>query len=153
MTLSSPPLPSPPLPPPPPLFPGGSFYRNHNQIKRKMADTQRVKSIPQTRRKYLSRLLAPEDSDAEREIRGDMFVLRFPGADRTRDGGGGGVTPMAVRRGVVDVHEDGDGGWIKKADSRSGSKGRKSGSGSLTPERAKSSKPGSAGRRRVSGRG
>ncbi|RJE17267.1 hypothetical protein PHISCL_10396 [Aspergillus sclerotialis] len=109
----------------------------------------RVKSIPQTRRKYLSRLLAPEDSDAEREIRGDVFVLQFPGADRD----GGRMTPMAVRRGVVDVHEDGDGGWIKRADSRSGSKGRKSRSGSLTPDRAKSSRPGSAGRRRVSGRG
>lgn len=107
-----------------------------------------VKSIPQTRRKYLSRLLAPEDSDAEREIRGDMFVLQFP--DET-----GEIMPMAVRRGIVDVHEDGDGGWIRRADSgsrsASGSRSRKS--GSLTPERAKGSRSGDAGKRRVSGRG
>lgn len=59
-------------------------------------------------------MLAPDDGDAAREVRGEVFVVPV-------DGEG-----MVVRtRGVVDVCEEGDGGWVAR------------GRGSGTPEKAR----------------
>lgn len=52
-------------------------------------------------------MLAPEDPSVESDLRGDLFVLPL---------GDGEVS--TVRRGVVDVCEEGDGGWLREASAK-----------------------------------
>ena len=49
-------------------------------------------------------MLAPDNPSVEAEIRADLFVLPL---------GGGEVS--TVRRGIIDVSEEGDGGWLRDA--------------------------------------
>lgn len=113
-------------------------------------------TLPQARRRFLSRLMAPQDSGDASAIRAERYIVHVPGSNT----GAGTGQYVTVPRGVVDVHETGDEGWVSK---RSDGEGQRSqpaspaaspfGKGkSRTPTRARASTPGSAQRRRSGAR-
>ncbi|KAF7121691.1 hypothetical protein CNMCM5793_009163 [Aspergillus hiratsukae] len=106
-------------------------------------------TLPQARRRFLSKLLAPGDADEEARIRADRFIIQHPSATSSSSSS---AAPMTVSRGIVDVHETDDGGW-RRPDAGSGSGSAVSSpassvkkKGKETPERARSKAKGSASR-------
>ncbi|PWY71625.1 hypothetical protein BO70DRAFT_262672, partial [Aspergillus heteromorphus CBS 117.55] len=84
-------------------------------------------TLPQSRRRFLSKLLAPEDPDSAAAIRADRFTVQHPApssgsASASTSTGGGGLgstVPMIVPRRVVDVCETDDAGWRRATTSAS----------------------------------
>ncbi|PLB47888.1 hypothetical protein P170DRAFT_465413 [Aspergillus steynii IBT 23096] len=87
-------------------------------------------TLPQTRRRFLSKLMAPEDPAVATSLRADRFIIQHPtaaghhsssGVGRAGEGGPSSLTsprpgssttvPMIVQRGIVDVHDEDDAGW------------------------------------------
>jgi hypothetical protein len=106
-------------------------------------------TLPQARRRFLSKLLAPGDADEAAKISADRFIIQPPSASSSSSSS---AAPMTVSRGIVDVHETDDGGW-RRPDAGSGSGSAVSSpassvkkKGRETPERARSKAKGSAGR-------
>ncbi|GLA25883.1 hypothetical protein AnigIFM63326_002671 [Aspergillus niger] len=65
-------------------------------------------TLPQTRRRFLSRLLAPEDPESAASIRADRFTVQHPSTSSIASSS---TVAMIVPRQVVDVHETDDAGW------------------------------------------
>ncbi|GKZ17087.1 hypothetical protein AbraIFM66951_006041 [Aspergillus brasiliensis] len=65
-------------------------------------------TLPQSRRRFLSRLLAPEDPESAASIRADRFTVQHP---NTSSLASLSTVAMIVPRQVVDVHETDDAGW------------------------------------------
>lgn len=74
-------------------------------------------------------MLSPDDRDEAAKLAAERFVV--PTAELEGDGD----AKVVVKRGVVDVFDDGDGGWWVKRSSSSKGGGSGSGSGSGTPEK------------------
>ncbi|KAL2872697.1 uncharacterized protein BJX67DRAFT_340141 [Aspergillus lucknowensis] len=99
-------------------------------------------TLPQTRRRFLSKLLAPEDPDVAAAIRADQFTVTVPRPLSASTHPGSSVDHSSsyaqvttVSRRLVDVCETGDGGWYQ--DEGDGSGG---GSGSNLSSPASSAK-------------
>ncbi|ODM17716.1 hypothetical protein SI65_06504 [Aspergillus cristatus] len=108
-------------------------------------------TIPQARRRFLSKMIAPQDNSDAGAIRAERYTIHVPGSNSSGTG-----QYVTVPRGVVDVYETGDEGWGNKEGQRSQpaspaaspfGKGK-----SRTPTRARASTPGSANRRRSGAR-
>jgi hypothetical protein len=78
--------------------------------------TQHIQTLPQARRRFLSKLIAPEDPEVAASIRSDIFIVQHPSASSPTN-----ATPLPVHRSVVDVHETDDAGWRRPADDAGGS--------------------------------
>lgn len=99
-------------------------------------------TLPQARRRFLSKLLAPGDPEEAAKIRADRFIIQHPST--TASSSSSSSVPLTVSRGLVDVHETDDGGWRRPdagsgpgsavSSPASGSKKR----GKETPDRARS---------------
>ncbi|OJJ01503.1 hypothetical protein ASPVEDRAFT_129249, partial [Aspergillus versicolor CBS 583.65] len=105
-------------------------------------------TLPQTRRRFLSNLLAPSDPVTASSIRADQFTIQrsLPAPSPLSSAN---TEPVVVSRGVVDVCESDDSGWYRpEAEAASGPsssspasstkmKGRSSLGSAGTPERTK----------------
>lgn len=69
-------------------------------------------TLPQTRRRFLSNLLAPSDPATASSIRADQFTIQrsLPAPSPLSSAN---TEPVVVSRGVVDVCESDDSGWYK----------------------------------------
>ncbi|GAQ34745.1 similar to An02g03990 [Aspergillus niger] len=67
-------------------------------------------TLPQARRRFLSRLLAPQDPEAAASIRADRFTVQHPSTSSIASSSSSTVA-MIVPRQVVDVYETDDAGW------------------------------------------
>lgn len=67
-------------------------------------------TLPQARRRFLSKLIAPEDPEVAASIRSDLFIVQNPSSPAPNN------QPLLVHRSVVDVHETDDAGWRRPAD-------------------------------------
>ncbi|KAB8209977.1 hypothetical protein BDV34DRAFT_187662 [Aspergillus parasiticus] len=67
-------------------------------------------TLPQARRRFLSKLIAPEDPEVAASIRSDLFIVQNPSSPAPSN------QPLLVHRSVVDVHETDDAGWRRPAD-------------------------------------
>ncbi|OJJ58906.1 hypothetical protein ASPSYDRAFT_101978, partial [Aspergillus sydowii CBS 593.65] len=69
-------------------------------------------TLPQTRRRFLSNLLAPSDPATAYSIRADQFTIHrsLPAPSPLSSTN---TEPVVVSRGVVDVCESDDSGWYK----------------------------------------
>ncbi|EAW18755.1 uncharacterized protein NFIA_087110 [Aspergillus fischeri NRRL 181] len=76
-------------------------------------------TLPQARRRFLSKLLAPGDPEEAAKIRADRFIIQHPSTTASSSSSSSSV-PLTVSRGIVDVHETDDGGW-RRPDAGSGS--------------------------------
>lgn len=74
--------------------------------------TNNSKTLPQTRRRFLSNLLAPSDPATAYSIRADQFTIHrsLPAPSPLSSTN---TEPVVVSRGVVDVCESDDSGWYK----------------------------------------
>ncbi|RAK93086.1 hypothetical protein BO79DRAFT_137721 [Aspergillus costaricaensis CBS 115574] len=66
-------------------------------------------TLPQARRRFLSRLLAPQDPEAAASIRADRFTVQHPSTSSIASSSS--TVAMIVPRQVVDVYETDDAGW------------------------------------------
>ncbi|KAF7588684.1 hypothetical protein BBP40_005317 [Aspergillus hancockii] len=73
-------------------------------------------TLPQARRRFLSKLIAPEDPEVAASIRSDIFIVQHPSTSSPTS-----AIPLPVHRSVVDVHETDDAGWRRPADATGGS--------------------------------
>lgn len=119
-----------------------------------------IQTLPQARRRFTSKLMAPEDPADAAAIRADRYTILLPSNTTTSSTGtgtsissGSGSGPasnaqhVTVPRSVVDVHETGDAGWVRR--DGSASEGHGLGGGSATPSplsRGKNRTPSSGGR-------
>ena len=108
-----------------------------------------IQTLPQARRRFTSKLMAPEDPADAAAIRADRYTILLPnntttttttgtgtgtGTTSSGSGSGSGSGPasnaqhVTVPRSVVDVHETGDAGWVRREGSAS-----EGGVGSATP--------------------
>ncbi|KAE8378388.1 hypothetical protein BDV26DRAFT_191897 [Aspergillus bertholletiae] len=67
-------------------------------------------TLPQARRRFLSKLIAPEDPEVAASIRSDLFVVQNSSSPSSSN------SALLVHRNVVDVHETDDAGWRRPAD-------------------------------------
>ncbi|RAK97184.1 uncharacterized protein BO80DRAFT_504867 [Aspergillus ibericus CBS 121593] len=70
-------------------------------------------TLPQSRRRFLARLLAPEDPESAASIRADRFTVQHPAGASGSGSLLSSATAMIVPRRVVDVYETDDAGWRK----------------------------------------
>ncbi|KAE8348493.1 hypothetical protein BDV28DRAFT_143352 [Aspergillus coremiiformis] len=110
-------------------------------------------TLPQARRRFLSKLIAPEDPNVAASIRSDIFIVQNASSPSASSN-----APLVVHRSVVDVHETDDAGWRRPVDaggsssafaspaSSSKNKGRLS-----TPDRMRGKAKGSTASSSVSG--
>ncbi|PWY89361.1 hypothetical protein BO94DRAFT_574345 [Aspergillus sclerotioniger CBS 115572] len=68
-------------------------------------------TLPQCRRRFLSRLLAPEDPESAASIRADRFTVQHAHPSTSSGGFSASSAAMIVPRRVVDVYETDDAGW------------------------------------------
>ncbi|OJJ82323.1 uncharacterized protein ASPGLDRAFT_174754 [Aspergillus glaucus CBS 516.65] len=108
-------------------------------------------TLPQARRRFLSKMMAPQDNTDTGVIRAERYTIHVPGSNS----GGGAGQYVTVPRGVVDVCETGDEGWGSKEGRSQPASPAASPFGkgkSRTPTRPRASTPGSANRRRSGAR-
>ncbi|RAL17704.1 uncharacterized protein BO97DRAFT_12796 [Aspergillus homomorphus CBS 101889] len=112
-------------------------------------------TIPQTRRRFLAKLLSPEDPENAATLRGERFIIQHPMLGGSRSGsaspagrrmgvgvldgigigvvgGPGSTTGLIVQRQVEDVCEADDAGWRRPPAERGGGTNRGSPAGSLS---------------------
>lgn len=107
-----------------------------------------VQTLPQSRRRFLSRLLAPQDPEAAASIRADRFTVQHPSTSSIASSSSSTVA-MIVPRQVVDVYETDDAGWRRPMMERAGRGGSVSASGAGGMQ----SSPASVGSGSISGSG
>lgn len=95
---------------------GFYFPYNNNERTSLLTTTNQKKTIPQTRRRFLAQLMAPDDPRAATAIRMDRFTAAG--------------TSHPVPGTVIDVYEDDDAGWRRPDASHTASKSK-----GKTPER------------------
>ena len=108
-------------------------------------------TLPQARRRFLSKMMAPQDNTDAGAIRAERYTIHVPGSNS----GGGAGQYVTVPRGVVDVCEMRDEGWGNKEGRSQPASPAASPFGkvkSRTPTRPRASTPGSANRRRSGAR-
>ncbi|GFN16218.1 hypothetical protein AtubIFM55763_001631 [Aspergillus tubingensis] len=105
-------------------------------------------TLPQARRRFLSRLLAPQDPEAAASIRADRFTVQHPSTSSIASSSSSTVA-MIVPRQVVDVYETDDAGWRRPMMERAGRGGSVSASGAGGMQ----SSPASVGSGSISGSG
>ncbi|OOF89986.1 hypothetical protein ASPCADRAFT_135533 [Aspergillus carbonarius ITEM 5010] len=110
---------------------------------RSQAGIMGYETLPQSRRRFLSRLLAPEDPESAASIRADRFTVQHAHASTSSGGFSASSAAMIVPRRVVDVYETDDAGW------RRPERGGRGGGGGA-PGSAMQSSPGSVGSGSVS---
>ncbi|KKK24553.1 hypothetical protein AOCH_006812 [Aspergillus ochraceoroseus] len=120
-------------------------------------------TIPQARRRFLAKLMAPEDPDVAASIRADQFTIQRPSSSLSSSALYHNIklehmnVSKVVSRAIVDVCETDDTGWYRPdADtgpsSAAGSPGLSSPAsaskvkGKLTPDRARANRRVSSGR-------
>lgn len=118
-----------------------------------------IQTLPQARRRFTSKLMAPEDPADAAAIRADRYTILLSSNTNTTtgtgastsSGPGSNVQHVTVPRSVVDVHETGDAGWVRRDGSASEGYGHGLGGGSAnTPSplsRGKNRTPSSGGGR------
>ena len=95
-----------------------------------------IQTLPQARRRFTSKLMAPEDPADAAAIRADRYTILLPSNTASSTGTGSSTSSgpaskaqhVTVPRSVVDVHETGDAGWVRREGSAS-----EGGVGSATP--------------------
>lgn len=108
-------------------------------------------TLPQARRRFLSKMMAPQDNADAGAIRAERYTIHVPGSNS----GGGAGQYVTVPKVVVDVCETGDEGWGNKEGRSQPASPAASPFGkgkSRTPTRPRASTPGSANRRRSGAR-
>ncbi|KAE8161200.1 hypothetical protein BDV40DRAFT_193808 [Aspergillus tamarii] len=90
-------------------------------------------TLPQARRRFLSKLIAPEDPEVAASIRSDLFLVHNPSPSSNSQ-------PLVVHRSVVDVHDTDDEGWRRPADA-GGSSSAFSSPASLSKNKGRLSTP------------
>ncbi|KAL5363492.1 hypothetical protein BJX96DRAFT_119385 [Aspergillus floccosus] len=68
-------------------------------------------TLPQARRRFLAKLMAPDDPEMAASIRADRFTIQHPSTSSTSTS-----TSTTVQRKIVDVHESDDTGWRRPTD-------------------------------------
>ncbi|KAB8235381.1 uncharacterized protein BDW43DRAFT_31909 [Aspergillus alliaceus] len=68
-------------------------------------------TLPQARRRFLSKLIAPEDPEVAASIRSDIFIVQNQSSPSPSSN-----SALVVHRSVVDVHETDDDGWRRPTD-------------------------------------
>ncbi|KAE8144429.1 hypothetical protein BDV25DRAFT_166871 [Aspergillus avenaceus] len=75
-------------------------------------------TLPQARRRFLTKLVAPEDHVVANSIRSDVFIVQHLSSSPSSNAASN-TTPLTVHRSVVDVHETDDAGWRRPAEAGS----------------------------------
>ncbi|KAI9934882.1 hypothetical protein MW887_000503 [Aspergillus wentii] len=70
-------------------------------------------TLPQTRRRFLTKLIAPEDPDIAASIRADRFIIQAQPQYSASSSSSSNTVPVPVCRNIVDVCETDDAGWMK----------------------------------------
>ncbi|GES57044.1 hypothetical protein ATEIFO6365_0001033100 [Aspergillus terreus] len=78
-------------------------------------------TLPQTRRRFLAKLMAPDDPEMAASIRADRFTIQHPSTTTTStssssSSSASSSTSTTVQRKIVDVHESDDTGWRPPTD-------------------------------------
>ncbi|KAL2788926.1 hypothetical protein BJX66DRAFT_339742 [Aspergillus keveii] len=112
-------------------------------------------TLPQTRRRFLTKLLSPDDPDTAAALRADQVLIPMSSTPFARASSSSAHTTsgssidgvVAVSRGIVDVCETDDSGWYRDNDgggggsgsavSSPGALGKVRGKGAGTPERTR----------------
>ncbi|EAW14049.1 uncharacterized protein ACLA_070820 [Aspergillus clavatus NRRL 1] len=107
-------------------------------------------TLPQARRRFLAKLMAPEDPDVAAAIRADRFIIHHTSSSSSSSSSS---SAMMVSRRIVDVHETDDAGW-RRPDTGAGAGASAASSpasssrtkGKMTPDRARAKAKMSSGR-------
>ncbi|KAL2820325.1 hypothetical protein BJX63DRAFT_311191 [Aspergillus granulosus] len=101
-------------------------------------------TLPQTRRRFLSKLLSPDDPETAAALRADQVLIPISSTPLARAGATSSSSHqhtssssidgvVAVSRGIVDVCETDDSGWYRELDGKDGGSGSGSGSRVSSP--------------------
>ncbi|EAU37886.1 predicted protein [Aspergillus terreus NIH2624] len=75
-------------------------------------------TLPQARRRFLAKLMAPDDPEMAASIRADRFTIQHPSTTTAASSASASAssTSTTVQRKIVDVHESDDTGWRRPTD-------------------------------------
>ncbi|THC89746.1 hypothetical protein EYZ11_010811 [Aspergillus tanneri] len=83
-------------------------------MDRELLTTQALvaqETLPQARRRFLAKLMAPEDPAVATSLRADRFIIQHRSSSTGASMSMSTTAPMIVHRSIVDVHGTDDLGW------------------------------------------